>query len=99
MKRSTKIYIAGFLLFFIGAVIIQIYIDSLLFLGIGLLYVSFMLIDAKMINVEYESHMEELDKAIKKAKENISLFQKANEPKEETSEDDYFNQKKSDQTK
>jgi len=96
MKKSTKIGIGGFLLFFIGSLIVQLYIEPLLYTGLMMLYIAWMLIDAKLNEVIHEGHVEELNRlreSIDKSLEGMKNFVNSDQTKED--EDEYFNSKKS----
>ena len=96
MKKSTKINIAGFVLFFIGSVIIQMYIDALLYVGLIVTAMAWMFMDAHVSEITHEKHMEELSELrtnIDESLEKMKQFVKPEELKEDL--DDYFDKKRS----
>jgi len=46
MKKLTQVKVIGFILFMVGSVIIQQFIDPLLFIGIAILYFAMQIIDS-----------------------------------------------------
>ena len=99
MKRSTKIETAGFVLFFVGSMFIQMYIDSVLYLGIGMLYIAFMLIDAKLNEIEHEKHMDELHELRNKIDLSLEGMRKFVESDEINDDSEYFDNKRSETDK
>ena len=98
MKKSTKISILGFFLFFVGSLAIQMYIEPIFFMGIVAMYVSFLLIEAKMSEIIHEGHIEELNQLrinIDKSLEDMKEFVDSGQTK--VDEADYFEKKKSQQ--
>ena len=100
MKKSTKISILGFFLFFVGSLAIQMYIEPIFFMGIMAMYISFLLIDAKLNEILHEGHVEELNQLrtnIDKSLEAMKKFVDSDQTK--LNEEEYFNSRKSEQDK
>jgi len=96
MKKSKKINIAGFVLFFIGSVILQMYIETLLYIGLITLGIAWMFMDAHVGEITHEKHMAELSELrtnIDESLENMKQFIKPGELEED--ETDYFDKKRS----
>ena len=96
MKKSTKMTIVGFTLFFVGSLAIQVYIEPIFFMGIVAMYISFLLIDAKLNEILHEGHVEELNQLrtnIDKSLEDMKKFVDSDQTQED--EEEYFNSKRS----
>ena len=96
MKKSTVMTWAGFMLFIVGSMLVQLHIDLTLYCGIAMLGISFMLIDAKLNEIQHEGHMEELKKLKKNIDKSLDDMKKLVESDQtEKDETDYFEKKKS----
>ena len=92
MKRSTKYGILGFVLFFIGSLLIQMYIETIFFIGIVAMYLSFLLMDAKVNELEHERHVEEFDSLKEKIDESLEKMKDLNEESETAYYDNKINE-------
>ena len=96
MKRSTKIKIAGASLFVIGSLMVQQFIHPMLYAGIILMGISWMLMSAQLDFERSETDLERMKKAgkdIEETLEKIRNLKNSNQTQED--EEKYFNSKRS----
>ena len=71
MKKSTKAYWLGMFVFFAGSIVVQMYIDTLLFVGITAIAIGWMLINAHVDYQRHEENIDELNSLLAKIEETI----------------------------
>jgi len=95
MKRSTKMKITGFSFFIIGSIMVQQIISPLLYMGIILMGLAWMFMDAQLDLERHEKNMEELSVLHKKIEASLEQMQNIGESDEISDDSNYFDKKRS----
>ncbi len=97
MKSSTKVKISGVTIFIVSSLIIQQYIDSMLYIGIVFMWLSWMLMGAQIDLERSEKSFDEMRELRNEIEESLKKLRDAKEEKHEPVVDDneYFDKKRS----
>jgi len=95
VKQSTKTKWTGFIFFFVGSILVQQFIDPLLYIGLIFLGISWMFMNAQLDIERSEKSMEELLVLHKKIEASLEQMKNLGESDEKSDDSDYFDNKRS----